>query len=66
MLLVKDPAPVPLVVFESEISGRGFELLQQTPLEDTGTPPSKVILPPDTAVVCVIPVTGEVVSSGTP
>ena len=50
-LLVKDPVPDPLVVFESAISGRGFVLLQQTPLAVTGIPPSKVILPPDTAVV---------------
>ncbi len=58
------PVPDPSLVLESEISGTVFVLLQQTPLAVTGTPPSDVIFPPEIAVVCVIPVTVEVVSSG--
>jgi hypothetical protein len=43
----------------------GFsELFQQTPLEVTSAFPSLVTFPPDVAVVCVIPVTMVVVTTG--
>jgi hypothetical protein len=59
MLLVKDPVPVPFVVWSSEVVGFD-EVLQHTPLALTASPPSAVTLPPDKAVVGVMP-EGEVV-----
>ena len=53
MLLVKLPAPVPLLVLLLAVVGFGV-VLQHTPLADTVAPPSEVTFPPLVAVVCVI------------
>ena len=64
MELVKTPAPVPSEDLLFASVGFWFEL-QQTPFAVTDPPLSAVILPPDTAVVCVIEVTSVVVNDGT-
>ena len=46
---VKLPEAVVPVVFESDIVGGLFVLLQQTPLAEIAAPPSLVIVPPDVA-----------------
>jgi hypothetical protein len=56
--------PVPSVVLPSLIVGDEFAR-QHTPLDVTGIPPSKEMLPPDTAEELVIFVTESVVNSGT-
>jgi hypothetical protein len=63
MLLVKVPVPVPSVVWLSETVGLG-EVLQQTPLPLTGSPPSSVTFPPESAVVEVMLVGAVVVTVG--
>ena len=50
------PIPVPSFVLLFNIVGI-YELLQQTPLELTGEPPSLIILPPQIALIEVIDVT---------
>ena len=62
-LLLKDPVPVPLEVFESAIVGAP-EVFQQIPLALTGSPPSSVILPPLIAVVDVMLFIAVVVTVG--
>jgi len=44
---------VPSEVFVSEVEGLAV-VLQHTPLVVTDAPPSEAILPPETALVCVI------------
>ena len=51
--LVKEPVPVPLLVWLLDIVGLAL-VLQQTPRAETGMPPSKVISPPLVAVVLVM------------
>ena len=63
MLLVKIPVPVPLLVVLSDVVGL-VVVDQQTPLAVTVAPPSFVTLPPDTADVDVIELTGVVVTVG--
>ena len=63
MLLVKDPVPVPSLVWLPVITGE-VAMLQQTPLAVTVAPPSDVTLPPLVAAVEVIFVTAAVVTVG--
>ena len=63
-LLTKLPVPVPSVVLELAMVGF-VAVAQQTPLAVTDAPPSAVILPPEVAVVTVIPVIAVVVRVGT-
>ena len=60
MLLVNVPVPLPSVVWLPLTVGLG-EVLQQTPRDITGTPPSDVTTPPHTAVYAVMEVTVSVV-----
>jgi hypothetical protein len=62
-LLVKDPNPDPFEVWDPLKTGSG-EVPQQTPLEVTAEPPSDVTLPPEIAVVVVMPETAVVVTVG--
>ena len=64
MVLEYDPDPDPSDVFLSAKAGAG-STSQQIPREVTSVPPSSVMLPPDVAVFCVIPVTAAVVKTGT-
>ncbi len=62
-ILVKLPVPAPSVVFVLLIVG--FEdVLQQTPLDVTGSPPSLEMLPPDIDEMEVIELGAEVVKVG--
>jgi hypothetical protein len=63
MLLVKMPDPVPSVVWLSAVVGFA-EVLQHTPLAVTPAPPSDVTLPPESAVVEVMPEIAVVVTVG--
>ena len=62
---VKEPIPVPFdVLVDKEIVG--FALVDQTtPLAVMEAPPSAVIMPPEVAVVVVIPDILDVVNVGT-
>ena len=65
MELEKGPVPMPSEVIEFVIVG--FELvLQQTPRAVIAPPPFEIILPPDVAVVEVIPEIAFVVNDGKP
>ena len=61
--LSKLPVPVPSVVLLLLVVGL-VEVLQQTPLIVTGTPPSEATLPPLEALVEVIEDTAVVVTVG--
>ena len=61
--LVKAPVPVPSVVLVLLIVGFD-DVLQQTPLDVTGSPPSLEMLPPDIDEVGVIDPGAEVVKVG--
>lgn len=50
MILVKEPVPLPFVMWLSTVVGSRF-VLQQTPRAVTGSPLSEITLPPDEAVV---------------
>ena len=63
MLLEKSLVPVPLSVLGSVVVGLG-EVLQHTPLWVIDAPPSVMVLPPELAVVEVMPVTAVVVMVG--
>ena len=63
MELVNVPVPVPSLVQVPPLVGF-VDVLQQTPLSVTGTPPSEVIVPPLLAVVLVIAETAVVVRAG--
>jgi hypothetical protein len=63
MLLVKVPVPVPLVVWLLAMVGLG-DVLQQTPRALTGSPPSEVTFPPESAVVEVMLEIAVVVTVG--
>jgi hypothetical protein len=63
MLLEKMPRPDPSVVWLPKVSGFG-DVPQHTPLAVTEAPPSAVTLPPELAVVEVMPVTAVVVMVG--
>jgi len=63
-LLVKLAVPVPSVVLKSPMVG--FKVIdQQAPFEVMVVPPSELIFPPDTAVVCPIEAAVTVVREGT-
>ena len=63
IVLIKDPVPVPSIVWLSVIVGLGVKL-QHIPLSKTMAPPSEVTFPPLVAVVWVISVTAVVVIVG--
>jgi hypothetical protein len=63
MLLTNDPPPVPSVVWLPVIAGAD-DVLQQTPLAVTVTPPSKVTFPPLVAVVWAMLLAALVVTAG--
>jgi hypothetical protein len=60
---MKDPLPDPSVVLVLAVVGF-WAVLQQTPRAVTSEPPLFVTLPPDAAVVAVIPETSAVLTSG--
>jgi hypothetical protein len=64
MLLAYAAEPLPSFVVEDSIVGLGA-VFQQTPFFRISSPPSEVILPPETAVVRVTSDMATVVSSGT-
>jgi hypothetical protein len=63
ILLVNDPVPVPSDVLLLAVVGF-CDTAQHTPLAVTSAPPSLLTVPPDTALVCVIPETFVVLTSG--
>ncbi len=65
MVLAKVPTPLPSEVWLAVISGFG-EVLQQTPRSVTGSPPSELITPPDSAEFWVMAVIEVVVKTGAP
>ena len=62
-LLENDPVPLPSVDFVSATVGLAF-MLQHTPLDVTGAPPSDVTFPPPEALLMVMEETEPVVTSG--
>jgi hypothetical protein len=62
---VNDPVPVPSVDLESAVVGF-CDVLQQTPREVTGDPPSDVTIPPHDAELSVIALIAAVVTIGIP
>jgi hypothetical protein len=64
ILLVKEPVPVPSVVFEPDTVGLAV-VAQHIPLEVMAPPPSSIIFPPETALVAVIEFSAAVVIVGT-
>ena len=65
ILLVKLPVPLPFVVFELLVVGL-VDVLQQTPLAVTVTPPSELTFPPEIALDDVIVDTELVDTVGVP
>jgi hypothetical protein len=61
---VKLPIPAPSLVLLSAIEGVE-SVLQQTPRRANVAPPSEIIIPPHSAVVCVISLTAAVLTTGT-